>query len=103
VKDSRSKPDEQESVAAAVSWLKLDELGRLADLAASYWRSASLAAERGDVHLLTLHCRQISAVTRDAFALVREVAENNEAAPSPSKQKRSPGTTKERPDVDASQ
>jgi hypothetical protein len=83
------------------TFLTLDQIVCLAELAASYWRSVALAADRGDLHLLTLHCKQIASVTRDAFRLVREIAENDEAAPSPSKQKRGPRTTEERPHVEA--
>ena len=50
---------------------RFDELARLADLAASYWRSVALAADRGDAHLAVLHCKQIASITREAFALAR--------------------------------
>jgi hypothetical protein len=67
-----------QAVDCALNDLRLDEIARLADLAASYWRSVSLAAERGETHLLALHCKQVSAVTREAFALAREVAAEKE-------------------------
>jgi hypothetical protein len=59
------------SISDALNAVRFDEIARLADLASSYWRSISLAADRGDAHLLTLHCRQIAKVTREAFAIAR--------------------------------
>ena len=59
------------TLADALDVARLDELARLAELAASYWRSVALAADRGDVHTLVLHCHQLAAVTREAFALAR--------------------------------
>jgi hypothetical protein len=55
----------------ALDYLRLDEIARLADLASSYWRSIMLAAARGDTLTVVTHCRQIAAVTRDAFAIVK--------------------------------
>ncbi len=49
--------------------LAFDELARLADLASSYWRSISLAADRGDALTVTVHLKQAARVTREAFAL----------------------------------
>ena len=59
------------TLADALDVARLDELTHLAELAASYWRSVALAAERGDVHTLILHCHQLATVTREAFALAR--------------------------------
>jgi hypothetical protein len=59
------------ALADALDVGRLDELARQAELAASYWRSVALAADRGDVHTLILHCHQLAAVTREAFALAR--------------------------------
>jgi hypothetical protein len=61
----------EETFADALDVARLDELARLAELAASYWHSVGLAADRGDVHTLVLHCRQLAAVTKEAFALAR--------------------------------
>ena len=61
----------EETIADALDVARLDELARTADLAASYWHSVALAADRGDVHTLILHCHQLAAVTREAFALAR--------------------------------
>lgn len=60
-----------EEIANALDFQRLDELASLAELAASYWRSVALAADRGDVHTLVLHCKQVAGVTREAFALAR--------------------------------
>jgi hypothetical protein len=59
------------ALAGALDVVRLDELGRQAQLAASYWHSVALAADRGDVHTLILHCHQLATVTKEAFALAR--------------------------------
>jgi hypothetical protein len=64
-------PEPPHDLAQALDVARLDELARLAELAASYWGSVALAADRGDVHTLVLHCKQLAAVTREAFALAR--------------------------------
>jgi hypothetical protein len=60
----------KEAVVAARD-LCLEAVVEMADLAASYWRSAAEAAYRGDQLTLEVHCRQIAAVTRHAFAAVK--------------------------------
>ena len=54
----------------ALDCVRLDEIARLAGLAASYWHSVELAADRGDALTVVTHCKQVTAVTREAFALV---------------------------------
>jgi hypothetical protein len=54
---------------------RLDEIGRLAALAASYWHSIELAAGRGDVLTARVHCHQVRSVTVEAFALVKTLGE----------------------------
>ena len=54
----------------ALDCARLDEIARLASLAASYWHSVELAADRGDRLTVVTHCRQVSAITREVFALV---------------------------------
>jgi hypothetical protein len=61
----------RETLADALDVGRFDELTRLAELAASYWRSVALAAGRGDAVTVTVHCKQLAAVTREAFALAR--------------------------------
>jgi hypothetical protein len=61
------------SVASELDSLRLEAVVEFADLAASYWRSAAEAAIRGDRTTLEVHCKQLSAVTREAFATVREL------------------------------
>jgi hypothetical protein len=63
--------------ADPLACVRLDEIGRLAELAASYWRSITLAADRGDVHLLVLHAKQAATVTREALAIVRTLGEED--------------------------
>jgi hypothetical protein len=55
----------------ALDYVRRDEIARLAALAASYWHSVELAADCGDTLTLITHCRQVSGVTREAFAIVK--------------------------------
>ena len=48
-----------------------DAIAEFANLAASYWRSIEEAALRGERLTLEVHCRQVSAVTKEAFATVK--------------------------------
>jgi hypothetical protein len=59
----------------ALDFGRFDEIARLATLAASYWHSIQLAAERGDVLTARVHCHQVRLVTREAFALVKILGE----------------------------
>jgi hypothetical protein len=67
-------------VEVALDFASLDEIARLAVLATSYWRSVELAAERGDALTLVVHCKQLAAVTREAFAIVKTLGETEAAA-----------------------
>jgi hypothetical protein len=53
--------------------LRYDAIVELADLAASYWRSVAEAAFRGEQLTIEVHCRQIAAVTREAFSTVKAI------------------------------
>jgi hypothetical protein len=65
-------------------FLRLNELARLAELAGSYWQSIALAADRGEIQIAVLHCKQVAAVTREAFALSRALgAEEARAGAAP--------------------
>ena len=64
----------------ALNFARLDEIARLAALASSYWRSVELAAERGDALTVVVHCKQLAAVTREAFAIVKTLGETEAAA-----------------------
>jgi hypothetical protein len=68
-------------MADALDFNRLDEIGRLAALVSSYWRSVGLAAGRGDALSVITHCKQVAAVTREAFALVKETGEEAEDLP----------------------
>jgi len=63
------------SPADALDYGRLNTIAELADLAASYWYSVALAATRGERLTIETHCRQIAAVTREAFGppLLRSV------------------------------
>ena len=58
-------------IDVALDAVRLDEIARLAALAASYWHSVELAADRGNTLTVVTHCRQVASVTRDAFAIVK--------------------------------
>jgi hypothetical protein len=58
-------------IADALDYGRLIAIVEMADLAGSYWHSAALAAERGDRLTLETHCRQIAAVTKEAFSTVK--------------------------------
>jgi hypothetical protein len=64
----------------ALDFTRLDEIARLAALASSYWRSVELAADRGDTLTVVVHCKQIAAVTREAFAIAKTIGETEAAA-----------------------
>jgi hypothetical protein len=46
---------------------------RLADKAASDWRSIAEAAYRGDPLTLRVHCKKVSVLTKAAFTYVKEI------------------------------
>jgi hypothetical protein len=54
-----------------LDYVRRDEIAWHAWLAASYWHSIELAADRGDTLTVVTHCRQVAVVTRAAFAIVR--------------------------------
>jgi hypothetical protein len=56
---------------AALDYVLFDAIAEFANLAASYWRSIEEAALRGERLTLEVHCRQVSAVTKEAFATVK--------------------------------
>jgi hypothetical protein len=58
-------------IDVALDAVRLDEIARLAELAASYWHSIALAADRGNRLTVATHCRQVASVTREAFAIVK--------------------------------
>jgi hypothetical protein len=64
----------------------IDEIdgGHIAELAyraASYWHSIALAAERGERLTVEVHCRQVAAVTREAFATVKTLGSETSKGP----------------------
>jgi hypothetical protein len=61
------------SVAGALDYVRFDEIANLAERAASYWQSIALAANRGERLTVETHCRQVAAVTREAFSIVKSL------------------------------
>jgi hypothetical protein len=49
------------TLADAVNVMRFDEIARLAELSASYWRGVGLAADRGEVITIITRCRQAAA------------------------------------------
>jgi hypothetical protein len=75
-----SEPPPSTDADAALDPVRFEEVARLAERAASYWQSIALAAERGEARTVTVHCKQVAAVTRDAFALVKTLGGYRHAA-----------------------
>jgi len=67
-------------LVAALDYVRLDAIAELAHLAASYWISIREAAERGERVTIETHCRQVAAVTREAFATVRTLGSGDDGA-----------------------
>jgi len=61
------------TIASALDYGRFEAIAELAETAASYWHSLALAAMRGEKLTVEVHCRQISAVTREAFRTVKEL------------------------------
>jgi hypothetical protein len=68
-----SGAERKEPEADILDFCRYDEIARLAELAASYWQSTALAADRHDTLTVVTHCRQVVTVTRQAFALVKQL------------------------------
>jgi hypothetical protein len=64
------EPAASPCIEDAIDYIRLNEIGRLAGLAASYWHSVELAADRGDLLTLAVHTKQVVSVTREALTLV---------------------------------
>jgi hypothetical protein len=65
---------------SALDFIRFEEISRLATRAASYWQSIALAAERGEARTVTVHCKQVADVTREAFAVVKTLGGYSDAA-----------------------
>jgi hypothetical protein len=60
-----------QTLATAFDYDRFEAVRELAETAASYWSSIALAAERSERLTVETHCRQVAAVTREAFAIVK--------------------------------
>ncbi len=69
-----------QSLSDALDWSRFDEIAVLAVRAASYWRSIALAAERGELLTVEVHCRKVAAVTREAFSTVKALGSSRSEA-----------------------
>jgi hypothetical protein len=63
----------ERTLADALDVGRFERLAELAELAASYWRSVALAADRGEALTVTVHCKQVAAVTKEAFRIARSL------------------------------
>lgn len=63
-----SKPKQ---VQDALDVVRFEALEEMAALAGSYWISIQLAAERREPAVINVHCRQVAAVTKEAFRVVK--------------------------------
>ncbi len=61
----------RQTIDRALDVDRLWGIEEFAGLAASYWRSIAEAAARGERLTIELHCRQVAAVTREAFRTVK--------------------------------
>jgi hypothetical protein len=61
------------SLVDALDYARFDAIAEMADLAASYRRSIAESAMRGEKLTIEAHCRQVAAVTREAFATVKSL------------------------------
>jgi hypothetical protein len=78
MESNSTTPDSSPQAAdSALNDIRLDEIAGLADLAANYWRSVALAADRRDVLTITVHVKQVTAVTRTALLVVAELQRGN--------------------------
>jgi hypothetical protein len=75
----RNERAQSPRIEEALDYVRFDEIARLADRASSYWQSAMLAAERGEAFTVVTHSRQIAAVTRQAFAIVKTLGRTEPA------------------------
>ena len=75
-----SEPPPAPDADAALDFIRFEEVARLAERAASYWRSVALACERGEARTVTVHCKQVADVTREAFAVVKTLTGYRDAA-----------------------
>ena len=71
--DQRSTEPSPRDIGAALDFGRFDAIAELAECAASYWHSVALAADRGERLTIEVHCRQVAAVTREAFATVKSL------------------------------
>jgi len=62
-------------IAYALDLTRFDELVRNADMAVNLWSAFGLAAERGDSEIIRHHVKQLTVVSRAAFALVKRLGE----------------------------
>ena len=75
---TKSESDASDDILACVD--RFAAIEEFADKAASYWRSIGEAAYRADLRTIEIHCRQVSVLTRAAFATVKGLVAEGEKA-----------------------
>jgi hypothetical protein len=69
----------QAAIAGALDFARFDAIAEFANLTSSYWRSIEEAALRSERLTVETHCRQVAAVTREAFATVKTLGCESDA------------------------
>jgi hypothetical protein len=59
------------NLVRALDYLRFAAIAEYAELGLSYWVSLREAALRGERLTVEVHCRQIAAVTREAFGIAK--------------------------------
>ena len=67
------------TLADTLDFEHYEYIAELAELGASYWRGIAEAARRGERLTLEIHCRQVAAVTREAFGVVKTLGADPDA------------------------
>jgi hypothetical protein len=67
-----------QTLAAALDFVRYDEIAVLAESAASYWWSLGLAAERREPLTVVRRSRQVGAVTCAALEIVKALGQGPE-------------------------
>jgi predicted component of type VI protein secretion system len=68
------------TITSALDHGRFDAIAEYANLASSYWRSIEEAALRGDRLTIEVHCKQVSAVTREAFGVAKTLGVGSDKA-----------------------
>jgi hypothetical protein len=68
------------NLVRALDYLRFAAIAEYAELGLSYWVSLREAALRGERLTVEVHCRQIAAVTREAFGIAKMLGATSDKA-----------------------